>query len=112
VPESPPLREPTYLVMTALLSGPLHGYGIIKAVERLSEGRVRLRAGTLYSALERLEHSGYLALDHEEAQGGPTRRCYCLTAAGHDLLQSEAKRMYDNARLVRDAPRRVAPEPT
>ena len=55
MPDSPPLREPTFFVLTALLPAPLHGYGIIKAVEEMSDGRVRLRAGTLYAALERLE---------------------------------------------------------
>ena len=33
--ETPPLREPTFFVLTALLPGPLHGYGIIKAVEEM-----------------------------------------------------------------------------
>ena len=57
--DSPPLREPTFFLLTALLPGPLHGYGIIKAVEEMSDGRVRLRAGTLYAALERLENAGF-----------------------------------------------------
>ena len=39
------LREPTFLILAALAPTPLHGYGILRAVEGLSDGRVRLRAG-------------------------------------------------------------------
>ena len=85
--ETPPLREPTFFVLTALLPGPLHGYGIIKAVEEMSGGRVRLRAGTLYAALERLENAGCVVLDREETEGGPPRRYYRLTDAGRAALE-------------------------
>jgi len=95
-----PLREPTFLVLAALGPGPLHGYGIIKAVEEMSEGRVRLRAGTLYGALERLESQGYVAFHGEGSDGGPARRYYRLTTAGQQLLTSEASRLAANARIA------------
>ena len=95
-----PLREPTFLVLAALGPGPLHGYGIIKAVEEMSEGRVHLRAGTLYGALERLESEGYVAFHGEGSEGGPARRYYRLTAAGQQLLRSEASRLTANARIA------------
>jgi DNA-binding PadR family transcriptional regulator len=95
-----PLREPTFLVLAALGPGPLHGYGIIKTVEQMSQGRVRLRAGTLYSALERLEAQRYVAFDGEATEGGPTRRYYKLTEAGESLLAQEAARLRANAELA------------
>ena len=95
-----PLREPTFLVLAALGPGELHGYGIIKAVEEMSEGRVRLRAGTLYGALERLESQGYVAFCGEGSEGGPARRYYRLTTAGHELLAGEASRLAANARIA------------
>ena len=95
-----PLREPTFLVLAALGPGELHGYGIIKAVEEMSEGRVRLRAGTLYGALERLESQGYVAFCGEGSEGGPTRRYYRLTTAGQELLSGEASRLAANARIA------------
>ena len=45
------LREPTLFILAALVSGRLHGYAILDAVEDLSDGRLRLTAGTLYGAL-------------------------------------------------------------
>jgi PadR family transcriptional regulator, regulatory protein PadR len=98
--EPGPLREPTFFVLAALGSGPLHGYGIIKAVEEMSEGRVRLRAGTLYAALERLEGKGEVAFHGEGSEGGPARRYYRLTEEGQALLTREASRWAANARLA------------
>jgi PadR family transcriptional regulator, regulatory protein PadR len=95
-----PLREPTFLMLAALGPAPLHGYGIIKAVEEMSEGRVRLRAGTLYAALERLESQGYVAFHGEGSEGGPARRYYRLTEEGQALLTREASRLQENARLA------------
>ena len=103
------MREPTFFVLTALLPGPLHGYGIIKSVEEMSGGRVTLRAGTLYAALERLEKAGAVVLDREESEGGPPRRYYRLTPEGIDLLEAERRRLEENASLVREGLRQVRP---
>jgi DNA-binding PadR family transcriptional regulator len=101
-PQDPlPLREPTFLILTALAAGPAHGYGIMQSVEDMSDGRVRLRAGTLYGALARLESEGYVRLDHEESEGGPPRRYYRLTPHGRQLLEAEAARLAASVELVR-----------
>src|SRR5690349_24075373 len=49
------MQEPTFLILTALAAGAQHGYGIMNDVARISDGRVRLRAGTLYAALDGLK---------------------------------------------------------
>ncbi|GGT29729.1 PadR family transcriptional regulator [Nonomuraea spiralis] len=68
-----PLREQSYLVLLALSDGPLHGYGVIKAVRELSEDRVRLGAGTLYGALDRLTEAGLARVVGEEVVDGRHR---------------------------------------
>lgn len=95
------LREPTVFILSALAQGPLHGYGIIKRVEALSDGRLRLRAGTLYEALDRLARDGMVRLEGEESVGGPPRRYYALTRAGRRLLAEEAARLEATASVVR-----------
>jgi DNA-binding PadR family transcriptional regulator len=95
--DAPPLREPTFFILTALAAGPLHGYGIIKAVEEMSAGRVRLRAGTLYGALERLSADGLVEFAGETHEGGPPRRNYRLTSRGSAALAHDAERMRANA---------------
>lgn len=67
----------------------------------MSGGWDRLRAGTLYGALSRLESGGFVKLDREETAGGPTRRYYRLTASGRRLLEAEVERQAANVDLVR-----------
>jgi PadR family transcriptional regulator PadR len=95
-----PLREPTYFVLASLLDGPLHGYGVIKRAAKLSDGRVRLSAGTLYGALERLAAEGAIRIDREERVSGRERRYYALTDAGATVLADEAQRLASAARVV------------
>src|ERR1700693_5475053 len=70
------MQEPTFLILTALAAGAQHGYGIMTDVVRISDGRVRLRAGTLYAALDRLKADGLVTSDKEEIVDGRLRR-YC-----------------------------------
>src|SRR6185437_12230890 len=92
-----PLREPTFLILTALAGGPQHGYGIMTDVAEISSGRVRLRAGTLYAALDRLTTEQLVELDREEIVDGRLRRYYRLTADGAQVLAAEAERQRVNA---------------
>jgi DNA-binding PadR family transcriptional regulator len=98
----PTLTESQYFLLAALLDGPLHGYGIIKATEQATDGRLRLAVGTLYGALERLERAGLVASDHEEIVEGRARRYYRLTDDGSAALQREALRMQQAAHVVID----------
>jgi len=92
-----PLREPTFLILTALAAGAQHGYGIMTDVRQISGGRVQLRAGTLYAALDRLAAEGLVEADREEIVDGRLRRYYRLTAAGAQRLAAEVERMHASA---------------
>jgi DNA-binding PadR family transcriptional regulator len=94
---SAPLQEPTFLILAALAGEPAHGYGITQAVATLSGGRVKLRPGTLYGALDRLVEQGLVVADREEVVDGRLRRYYRLTDGGADLLEAEAQRLAGNA---------------
>jgi DNA-binding PadR family transcriptional regulator len=91
------MQEATFLILTALAVGSQHGYGIITDVSQISDGRVRLRAGTLYTALERLHSDGLIVVDREEIVEHRLRRYYRLTPEGSDLLAAEAARLQANA---------------
>jgi DNA-binding PadR family transcriptional regulator len=104
-----PLREPSYFILAALLDGPLHGYAVIKRVGELSGGRVRLAAGTLYTALDRLAAEGRLQVVTEEVVNGRARRYYGLTPDGDAAVHAEAERMAAAAALVIKRPRAKAP---
>jgi PadR family transcriptional regulator PadR len=94
------MQEATFLILTALAGGSQHGYGIIADVEQLSHRRVRLRAGTLYTALDRLRTDGLIDVDREEVVDSRLRRYYRLTPDGRARLSDEAERLRANARVA------------
>jgi DNA-binding PadR family transcriptional regulator len=87
------LQEPTFLILTALAAGPQHGYGIMNDVTQISAGRVKLHAGTLYAALDRLASEGLIDTDREETVEGRLRRYYRLTPPGAERLAAEVQRL-------------------
>jgi PadR family transcriptional regulator len=89
----PPVTEQALFILASLAGGELHGYGIARDVEELSEGRVKLTAGTLYGALNRLAEDGLISQTREEEVGGRRRRYYRMTSAGETTLAEEAARL-------------------
>ena len=94
------MREPTYFLLAALLDGPLHGYAIAERAQALSDGRVRLTAGTLYGALDRLTGEGLVEIDREETVSGRPRRYHRITGAGREAVAEEAAHLRSAARAV------------
>jgi DNA-binding PadR family transcriptional regulator len=88
-----PLREPTFLILTALAGHARHGYGIVQEVETLSGGRVSLLTGTLYTALDRLTAEGLVEHDRDEEVDGRVRHYYRLTGPGLTALTIETARL-------------------
>jgi len=88
------LGEPSYLVLAALLEGPLHGYGLIQRIQALSGAGRRMAVGTLYGVLDRLLDQGLIAESGEELVGGKVRRYYALTQPGREVVAeaTEARR--------------------
>ncbi|MEU6022539.1 helix-turn-helix transcriptional regulator [Micromonospora sp. NPDC047134] len=91
------MQEPTFLILTALAAQPLHGYGVIRAVDELSGGEVKLRPGTLYGALDRLAEQGLVTVDREEAVEGRLRRYYRLSDPGAAALKAQIERLRRHA---------------
>lgn len=83
-----------------MAAGTQHGYGITVDVLEISGGRVRLLAGTLYAALDRLRAEGLIDVDREQVVDGRLRRYYRLTPAGGRQLAVEAERLHANARTA------------
>jgi len=90
-----------FFVLTALASGPRHGYGIVREVAELSQGRVQLKIGSLYGVLDRLAADGLIEPDREEARDGRLRRYFRLTRDGRRALAEEADLRAATARVVR-----------
>ena len=94
------LTEAVYYILLSLLQ-PLHGYGIMQNVERLSGGRLKLAAGTLYGAISTMLEKGWItALDN----GADSRKKeYVITETGREILRAEYARLkepVDNGRMA------------
>jgi PadR family transcriptional regulator, regulatory protein PadR len=87
------VTEQALFILASLAMGELHGYGIAQDAEALSEGRVRLTAGTLYGALNRLADDGLVTQSREGVVDGRRRRYYKLTGAGETTLAEETARL-------------------
>ncbi|MEY9854603.1 PadR family transcriptional regulator PadR [Catenulispora sp. GAS73] len=92
--------EPVFLILTALIDEPRHGYGIVQEVRRITDSRVDLRIGTLYGALTRLSEDGLVEAHRDEVENGRLRRYYRLTDAGAAVLAAEASRMAADAAVA------------
>jgi PadR family transcriptional regulator PadR len=94
------MREATFVILSSLADGPRHGYAIIAEAAALTDGEMRLQAGTLYAALDRLRVDGLVAVASEEIVGGRLRRSFTLTDHGRSRLSDEAKRRRAGADLA------------
>jgi len=74
------------VVLAALRDGPLHGYGIVRALRGQSEGVLKLGEGQLYPVLHRMEEEGLVEGDWEIQDSKPPRKRYSLTPKGTAAL--------------------------
>jgi transcriptional regulator len=86
------------LILKAISLSPLHGYGILLRIQQISKERLEIQQGSLYPALYRLEHQGWIASEWGESENKRRARYYRLTAAGKPRLQSESQTLERNGR--------------
>ncbi|HJW89995.1 MAG TPA: helix-turn-helix transcriptional regulator [Anaerolineales bacterium] len=98
-----PLTETTYFILLSLSRGPQHGYAVMKDVQQLSQGRVVLSTGTLYSALKRLLDQGWIsrAEGPEDSSSRRVRKAYRLSPLGQKILEAEIGRLQGLVNVAR-----------
>lgn len=87
-------------ILMALARQDLHGYGIKQDVEERTDGRLRLRPGTLYEAIHRMEADGWIREVKDVAEGG-RKRVYRITASGRAVMEQELSRLAEIVRFAR-----------
>jgi DNA-binding PadR family transcriptional regulator len=91
-PDAKTPSEAVLLILLSLADRPRHGYALIRDIESLSNGRVRMSTGTLYGALRRLLEDQWIQR-FEQADTSREKQAYRLTATGRKQLQLELDRM-------------------
>ena len=79
------------LVLRTLQSGAMHGWAISERIQQASQDVLRVNQGSLYPALHRLEHQGWIAAEWSVSELGRRARFYRLTAAGRKQLHLETE---------------------
>jgi DNA-binding PadR family transcriptional regulator len=108
-----PLPNAVFHILVALADRDRHGYSIMQDVDARTGGKVRLSAGTLYTAIRRMLEQGLieeLRVSPDPGSSDERRRYYRVTRLGRDVALAEAKRfseLLDQARATRLIPRRL-----
>lgn len=80
------------MVLTTLNSmGPLHGYGIARRIEQVSEDLIALNQGTIYAALTRLQQKRWISASWGTSEHNRRAKFYAITRTGQKQLESEAR---------------------
>ena len=79
------------LILRALRGGPMHGWAISERIEIISQDVLQVNQGSLYPALHRLEHRGWVKAEWDVSELGRRARFYSLTAAGRKQLEIETE---------------------
>jgi len=79
------------LILKAVSLGPLHGYGVLLRIQQISKNALQIPQGSLYPALYRLEHKGWIASEWGESENKRKAKYYALTSTGRRQLQSETE---------------------
>lgn len=97
-----PITDLAFGILVALAGRELHGYALLKEL-REQTGRGRLRTGTVYAALSRLQDDGLVAeVDRPVDDEDPRRRYYTVTALGRSSARAEAERLEELLALARN----------
>ena len=102
--ESDPLRGSLDLLILKTLSlAPMHGWGVGLHIQQISRGRLEVNQGSLYPALQRLEHRGDIESDWQSTENNRRARYYRITRQGRKALGEEVdkwKRFADTIALI------------
>ncbi len=78
------------LILKSLALGPMHGYGVSLRIQQLSRETLQVQQGSLYPALHRLEHQGWITSEWGTSDNNRKAKFYSLTNAGRAQLEREA----------------------
>ena len=79
------------LILRTLQTQPLHGWAISERIQQISEEVLQVNQGSLYPALHRLEHQGWIEAEWRTSELGRRAKYYNLTASGRKQLAVEAR---------------------
>jgi len=98
------------LILKAVSLGALHGYGVLLRIQQISGEQLEIQQGSLYPALYRLEHRGWISSEWGESDNKRKAKFYSLTATGRRKLHAEAEKWNRMASLIANILRTTSEE--
>ncbi len=89
-----------FLILRVLYERPTHGYEIIRSIDNISLGRHKIKTGTMYTTLRRMEKEGILESTWMESVSGPDSRKYFVTKKGTILLRTWLENIIERKKMI------------
>lgn len=96
----PERRWLQFLILRAVCEKQTYGYDLIKSIEELSEGRHKVKSGTMYTTLRRMEKEGLLESDWKKSKSGPDSREYSITKKGESYLKNWLEMIIERKKMI------------
>jgi DNA-binding PadR family transcriptional regulator len=78
----------------------MHGYNAIKAIEEISQGRHKIKSGTMYTTLRRMEKEGLIKSTWKKSESGPDSRVYTMTKKGEGYLKKWLEMILERRKMM------------
>jgi len=88
------------LIMRTIALDPMHGWAIAQRIQQISDELLRVQQGSLYPALHRLEHQGWITAEWGTSENNRRARFYTLTRSGRKRLTTETRRWEATVRVI------------
>ena len=96
----PERRWLQFLILRSVYEKPTYGYNIIKEIEKISYGRHKIKSGTMYTTLRRMEKDDLLRSTWKKSESGPDRREYSVTKKGEKHLKKWLEMIMERKKMV------------
>jgi len=96
----PERRWLQFLILRVVCEKSTYGYGLIKRIEELSEGIHKIKSGTMYTTLRRMEKEDFLKSVWKKSKSGPDNREYCITKKGELFLKKWLEMILERKKMM------------
>ena len=96
----PERRWLKFLILRVVCEKPMHGYNVIKAIEEISQGRHKIKSGTMYTTLRRMEKEGLIKSTWKKSESGPDSRVYTMTKKGEEYLKKWLEMILERRKMM------------
>jgi len=96
----PERRWLQFLILRVVCEKQTYGYNLIKSIEEISQGRHKIKSGTMYTTLRRMEQENLLKSEWKKSKSGPDSREYKITKKGEEFLKTWLEMIIERKKMI------------